>query len=135
MLFKAFNFDMLKALVEEMNRYNESPHEALKMLNAKPFSDKNCEHKVEILVNGKRIERGIYPKEIDESPLMRSSFDIEFYPPGDDDNDEQKTFHFTSNDVKHVDGDNGSVTYTNSDGITAIFTRVKSFVYDYSKAF
>jgi len=31
--FKAFNFDMLKALVEEMNRYDESPSESIKMLN------------------------------------------------------------------------------------------------------
>jgi hypothetical protein len=35
-LFGEFNFDLLKALVEEMNRYNETPQEALEMLNAKP---------------------------------------------------------------------------------------------------
>ncbi len=34
-----FNFDMLKALVEEMNRYNETPTDALAMLNAKPEFD------------------------------------------------------------------------------------------------
>lgn len=31
-----FNFDMLKALVEEMNRYNEPAHEAVKWLNIRP---------------------------------------------------------------------------------------------------
>lgn len=36
-LFKAFNFDMLKALVEEMNRYDEGAFEALELLNAKPM--------------------------------------------------------------------------------------------------
>lgn len=40
-LFTAFNFDMLKALVEEMNRYKEDPFEALKMLNAKPIDDRS----------------------------------------------------------------------------------------------
>jgi len=35
-LFDAFNFDMLKAFVEEMNRYNESPKEVLRFINAKP---------------------------------------------------------------------------------------------------
>lgn len=35
-LFNAFNFDSLKALVEEMNRYNEDPITALEMLNIKP---------------------------------------------------------------------------------------------------
>ena len=31
-----FNFDMLKALVEEMNRYGENPRDAVKMLNINP---------------------------------------------------------------------------------------------------
>jgi Leucine-rich repeat (LRR) protein len=40
-IFSAFNFDMLKALVEEMNRYNETPDESLKFLNCRPeFEDK-----------------------------------------------------------------------------------------------
>lgn len=34
-MFSAFNFDMLKALIEEMNRYNESPDKSLEMLNVK----------------------------------------------------------------------------------------------------
>jgi len=35
------NFDMIKALVEEMNRYNESPIESLQFLNIRPqFNDK-----------------------------------------------------------------------------------------------
>jgi hypothetical protein len=38
-LFTQFNFDMLKALVEEMNRYNESPTIALEMLNVRPEFD------------------------------------------------------------------------------------------------
>lgn len=37
--FFRFNFDMLKAIVEEMNRYNETPQEVLKYLNAKPSYD------------------------------------------------------------------------------------------------
>lgn len=34
-MFYHFNFDQLKAVVEEMNRYNESPAEAVAMLNIK----------------------------------------------------------------------------------------------------
>lgn len=34
--FAAFNFDMLKAFVEDMNRYDESPAEVAKLLNARP---------------------------------------------------------------------------------------------------
>jgi hypothetical protein len=44
-IFGNFNFDMLKAIVEEVNRYNEHPQEVIKMLNTKPEfgSDKNYE--------------------------------------------------------------------------------------------
>jgi hypothetical protein len=35
-LYDRFNLDMLKALVEEMNRYGETPRESLAMLNVRP---------------------------------------------------------------------------------------------------
>ena len=35
-MFFRFNFDMLQAVVEEMNRYKETAQEALRMLNVKP---------------------------------------------------------------------------------------------------
>jgi hypothetical protein len=38
-LFSKFNFDMLQAIVEEMNRYNETAAEVIKFLNAKPMSE------------------------------------------------------------------------------------------------
>lgn len=38
LLFKNFNFDMLKALVEEMNRYQENAAAAIKMMNIKVSS-------------------------------------------------------------------------------------------------
>lgn len=39
MLFGSLNFDILKALVEDMNRYGESPSQVLELLNAKPLND------------------------------------------------------------------------------------------------
>jgi len=48
-LFSQFNFDMLKALVEEMNRYNEAPRDAMRMLNAKPEFDSGSTYTVRIL--------------------------------------------------------------------------------------
>jgi hypothetical protein len=35
-LFEAFNFDMLQAMVQEMNLYDESPRDVLKWLNVRP---------------------------------------------------------------------------------------------------
>jgi hypothetical protein len=47
--FDVFNFDMLKALVEEMNRFNESPQESLLMLNAKPEFSQPVEYEVHVI--------------------------------------------------------------------------------------
>lgn len=44
--FTAFNFDILKALIEEMNRYNENAAEASRFLNAVPF-DTRGQFKIE----------------------------------------------------------------------------------------
>lgn len=55
-MFNKFNFDMLKALVEEMNRYGETAQEALKMLNAKPESNVYNEHEIALEINGVVVE-------------------------------------------------------------------------------
>lgn len=54
--FNKFNFDMLKALVEEMNRYGESPQEATKMLNTKVEYSGKSQHKVTLKFKGRPIE-------------------------------------------------------------------------------
>lgn len=61
----AFNFDMLKALVEEMNRYGESPEEAIDMLNAKGKYNYSDYYELKVSIKGedgteipyKKIER------------------------------------------------------------------------------
>jgi hypothetical protein len=52
-IFNSFNFDMLQAVVEEMNRYNESFFEAITMLNVDPESaDSNVVYDVYFDVDG-----------------------------------------------------------------------------------
>lgn len=51
-LFEQFNFDMLKALVEEMNRYGDTPQEALALLNVKAEFDTGSTYNVEIMYRG-----------------------------------------------------------------------------------
>ena len=60
-LFGEFNFDMLKALVEEMNRYNETPTEALEMLNAKPEYDDGAKYEIKLIDGGKEIVSASLP--------------------------------------------------------------------------
>lgn len=54
-LFSQFNFDMLKALVEEMNRYGEPAQDAMFMLNAKPQNSDQCAYDVVAYVSGKPL--------------------------------------------------------------------------------
>jgi hypothetical protein len=79
-MFAEFNFDMLKALVEEMNRYGESAQEAMKMLNAKPQTDDSGRYNVEFKINGVVVpEASFEPTVWDGNPLARERFSIEFY--------------------------------------------------------
>jgi hypothetical protein len=56
-LFSKFNFDMLQALVEEMNRYNEPPDEAIRLLNIKPQVTNNVDEFIPALyINGRRLD-------------------------------------------------------------------------------
>ena len=56
-LFQSFNFDMLRALVEDMNRYGESPAEVLKWLNISTNDGGYERFKVKLIVAGKKVEK------------------------------------------------------------------------------
>ena len=82
MLFEEFNFDMLKALVEEMNRYNEDAHQALELLNAKPQSDQGGRFTVGLTVQGKVIaDKDFYPTEYHGSPVGKDEIEITLMAP------------------------------------------------------
>jgi hypothetical protein len=54
-VFSFFNFDMLNAAVEEMNRYDESLVEVLEVLNITPENSKKDTFKVDMVINGKKV--------------------------------------------------------------------------------
>ncbi len=66
-LFSSFNFDMLQALVEEMNRFKETAHQALQYLNVKPRSD-NGEYEITITAPGRTIT-AFEPEKWSGSPI------------------------------------------------------------------
>jgi hypothetical protein len=57
--YAKFNFDMLKAIVEEMNRYDEHPQDVLKYLNAKIEYSGKQKYSVKIIYKGKPLPEGI----------------------------------------------------------------------------
>lgn len=93
-MFKEFNFDMLKALVEEMNRYGETPQQALAMLNAKPEFDGDTKYEVKIVHQGKELQQ----QEFRGNPLSPEGVEIGFDPDPEDEDAEYvyKTFTATT---------------------------------------
>ena len=56
-LFEDFNFDMLKALIEEMNRYGETASEAVKLLNINPDGGTFAHFDYALYYNGELVSR------------------------------------------------------------------------------
>ena len=78
--FDSFNFDMLKAVVEEMNRYDETPQEVLKILNARPNNESSSRFDFKIVMNNVEIPRRFIDNFDDEGPIQLDPFSpIIFY--------------------------------------------------------
>lgn len=71
-LFYAFNFDMLKAMVEDMNRYSEPAAAVMQYLNAKPSTDERVIYDVKVFDGDDELEvdNDVY----EGSPLTRPFF-------------------------------------------------------------
>ena len=132
----AFNFDMLKALIEEMNRYNETAKEAVVMLNIRPERSNNVNYNYIISSNGNTIDSG--PLDYNTNPLNGRNFTIGFYEPNpkfthDEDNFENEQIYITLNlsfkDIKKIDT-LGYVFEKDNYIITIVKESNSSFSYD-----
>lgn len=135
-LFDQFNFDMLKALVEEMNRYNESPQDSMRMLNTKPeFSDKG-KFNVKIEIDGVNLERDRLTETAWEGNPLNDSIRIWCADRKDDAGEWDWNFvRFNSNDIVNVDATNRLFEYVNSRGIKLELKRAQEKTFNYYNAF
>jgi hypothetical protein len=133
-LFGEFNFDMLKALCEEMNRYDETPQEAIRMLNAKPEFDDGGKYNIQLFKNEVEIPADkIQQDEFRGNPLGPKGFEVDYYTPSKDrdDDDDYNCEVFKSTDLVHLDSAKGMFTFGTGSGIKVILTRVKEKAYNY----
>lgn len=141
MMFDQFNFDMLKALVEEMNRYGETPQEAMKMLNTKPEFSGEANYKVILQPKGLDIpEELVESKEWTGNPLTsRVSLDYKVYDNEPDENGNRdwdwETCRFTNSDLKQIDTAAGKFIFINEIGDRVTLSKVKEQNYRYWDAF
>lgn len=134
-MFDQFNFDMLKALVEDMNRYNEEPHEVLSLLNAKPEFSGKSDFIVELQVNGLDIPKEDTAKQWTGNPLMDNiHLDYKEYS-GEKDEDgdldwEWEDANFTSSHLIKVDAKQGKFVFVNGTARVVLTKAPEKYTYN-----
>lgn len=131
-LFGEFNFDMLKALVEEMNRFGESPTEAIRMLNAKPeFSDSH-RYEVTLQINGEVMDpKNFGPTQWEGNPLSNRNIHIEYDTDPTDDDADWSTINFTHEDLRTVKAQDGKFIFINDKGAVLTLVKKQERVFNY----
>merc|ERR1712137_572142 len=122
-LFDHFNFDMLKAMVEEMNRYGEAPDEVLELLNAKPEYGASSSFKIQMFVDDKCLKKEHVNDGNDiwkGNPLKEV---INLYCIPDPDNHRYQHIKCTMKDLKHVNSDNGEYVFVTSDNMRLVLRK------------
>lgn len=130
-IFNQFNFDMLKSLVEEINRYGDSPQEALELLNVKPEFDYGVQFDMSIVHNGKAIED--YTNEFEGNPII-NKVPVAFYsaPDNQNDDDDERYIHkvFDTTSLVKLDATKGMFVFQDKDTqVTLTRKEVKRFTY------
>jgi len=146
-IFAEFNFDMLKALVEDMNRYNETPQEALRILNIKAEYDSGAGYKVEVFRGDIKADRQS-PTSWNGTPLTAKDMSISWYFNGKKKDDTTDTLgveideeedaalegwhddEFGPENLVKFDTKKGLFIYE-KDGVTVILTREKAKYFNF----
>lgn len=126
-LFGEFNFDMLKALVEEMNRYDETAQEAMKMLNTKPEFGDGAEYNVTLIPVGRGpLKEDEWDTEQWEGNPLTARRGWQYgYDPNPEGDEDWYRMRFMPQDLKKVEGKDGKFVFVNGDGDTLVLTKKK----------
>ncbi len=158
-LFGQFNFDMLKALVEEINRYDEPPAKALEILNIKPEFDQNkASYNVQLFIDEKEVHQDRINTKIWVGNPVMSDIDncIKVWEVEDEDNKTHpedndltvasptaitgrgwnwKETNFTSAHLVKIDAKIGKYKYINDEKVVMILTKKEESRPNYFNAF
>lgn len=144
MLFDQFNFDMLKACIEEMNRYDDTPQDALRLLNAKPEFGGDVKHDVLLTYKGRTIktykhwegnpmvaERIRFDFSTNEKKKDDDNEDAAIAAMLDDDDEDYITVFFSSSDLVSILPQDGVYTFKQGDSeLTLTRQKQKFFHWD-----
>jgi len=129
-LFDKFNFDMLKALIEEMNRYDETAAQALKMLNVIPDNRASSG----FLFSQNLVDKDGKERECEDNfygnPLLQEKLSIEDVT---DEDDTTNSTYVMFNSIEHLEKKSGNkFIFKNDDGFVLTLERIHNKKFDFS---
>jgi hypothetical protein len=127
-LFSEFNFDMLQAIVEEMNRYNENAAQVMKWLNCKMIMSKDDRFTVTMRIGDKvYTQEELHRRGIWTGNPMSDMIEIVYVTGKDKDGAPQyDEVDFLAADLVRMDVRSGEFIYQNADGARLKLKRNKS---------
>jgi hypothetical protein len=118
-----------------MNRYNESPNDALKILNAIPENTRDNVFNVRLMINGVQYEKNL----IDDNgiwsgnPLMPTGISIHYKKDNEDYTDwDWETFTMMPSDIKDINVTTGDFIFMNKNGDTLILTKKQNKLFNFN---
>lgn len=128
-LFDSFNFDMLKAIVEEMNRYDESPMQVLQFINAKPEygNGGSIVYKIELYAPELIDSDDLDETEWRGNPMIKT-LQVGYSKTPDS---HYTWLNFAPTDIVSVDSNDGKIVYVNSSSNKLVLTRQKTQALDF----
>lgn len=123
--FNEFSFDMLQALVEEMNRYGESATDAMALLNMRPQDDSDGAYELAAFRDGAPIvSDGQSHTTISRSPLALTDLELVLYAFDPDESEvalpdgallETETYRLNADNISKADLANGLFVFNTHD--------------------
>jgi len=137
LIFDRFNFDMLKAIVEEMNRYDETPQQVLRMINARPEFSNDTAFDVKLFNQKREIDPSKCDSTWNGNPLNPDGIEINVLVPNPQIVNEKSQkevwdeIRFEPEHLAKIDPTAGTFTFANEDKWTLVLTRQKAKVFHY----
>jgi hypothetical protein len=105
-IFAKFNFDMMKAMVEEMNRYGEDPKQSLALLNVRAEYDGGHSYNIEVVAEGKQIV-SYHPPVWTGTPLHNEGINVNFRFKNENGDTEWEELEFETEELVKFDTKTG----------------------------
>jgi len=136
-MFEHVNFDMIQAVVEEMNRYGETAAQVIELLNAKPMIEHTgLRYSVNMFRKNEKVDVSNWNKELDFHPPSKRAFTIDLEYVDDEDEDDENpnnpgSVTFTTSDLSELRKD-GVIVYESGE-FKLVLEKVKAKTVDYTR--